>query len=964
MATHHQPFDDRDPLDDRDDAKLKQVLRDGYANTPPSQEFQEALLRQLDDEFASTYLHSEVPQRNGVASNVEATLDADSSPRSASAMRDRNRKRFVSLKLAFTMATAASLLLITALWNTQNAYGWASMLRALESCDWVQAVASNNGLRGWVSSQRNVLAIRDGEQVAFHDGRQQMSAQYLADHDVVYEQAWRSQSARASAGEQLFALLLANEPGAATSGLDGYQVVAESWERAAGDEADASRDTVELRVTLRGSDAKRTAHKLLIVVDAETHLPQSCRLITNKDSAKSLQFSYPDEGPNSIFALGVPRETEVIASLAKIKVRSEDHARDAESIRMAARSPSNSEQRLSARRRSLAESTGPLADRTSTSPEATKDETTIQASATQQAKNELNKPATQIVELGDGKPIVADEIITPKRENPGREDLAGGEAVAAAEIEQRVAARPQLTPRELPAIEFASQLTPLADLVEQVDAKLQGNWQQQGIRVAEPASDTEFLRRVYLDLTGRIPVPFEVYEYLQADPTNRREQLVEQLLDSRDHATHLATVWRKLLLPDGVDTNIYGGTGKFDEWLADRFDKNVPYDELVRQLLLAEGRVSDSGPILFYAALKLNPEELAAKTARTFLGMRMECAQCHDDKFDDSLTQEDFWGFAAYFAQISRPKGKIEMTSSVLRVRDNSRGEVTLPDSDEVVSPQLPYQVAMLDTAKPATEQEQRLSRREQLVQWLTTKQNRRFARATVNRVWQHLFGLGLVEPADDMRADNEATHPEVLELLSHDFAASNYDLRRLLRTLVLSDAYQLSSRASADEPSQSLSFARMNIKSFSADQLYDCINVATEPDAAGADDRGDGALARFGNTARQAFIEQFQAPPGQRTDYHAGIPQALTLMHGRLIHGATDLASSGLLKSINAPFFTDEQRIETLFLSTLSRFPDDAEQETMLAHVKQASDEDQRLRAFGDILWALLNSAEFTFIH
>lgn len=961
MATHHQPFDDRDPLDDRDEAKLKQLLRDGYANTPPSQEFQETLLRQLDDEFASTYLqseatvqHSEASQRNGVASSVDFALAADSSNIPANTARSRKRKRFVSLKLALTMATAASLLLITALWNTQNAYGWASMLRALGNCDWVQAVANNNGLRGWVSSQRSVLAVRDGEQIAFHDGRQQVSARYLADHDVVYEQAWQSQSASASAGEQLFALLLANEAGVATNGLDGYQVVAESWKHVGdnqiGDnEADASRGTVELRVTLRGSDAKRTAHKLLIVVDAETHLPQSCRLLTSDDATNTLEFSYPDEGPNSIFALGVPRETEVIASLAKIKVRSEDNARDAESMRMAARSQDKAEQRSS---------TDQLAGRTNTSPEPPKDETTAQPSATQQANKEPAQPATQIVELGDGKPIVADEIITPEREDP-----AGGETVAAAEIAQRVAARPQLTPQQLPAVEFASQLTSLADLVEEVDTKLQNNWQQQGIRVAQPASDTEFLRRVYLDLTGRIPVPFEVYEYLQADPATRREQLVEQLLDSRDHATHLATVWRKLLLPDGVDTNIYGGTGKFDEWLADRFDKNVPYDELVRQLLLAEGRVSDSGPILFYAALKLNPEELAAKTARTFLGMRMECAQCHDHPFDDSISQETFWGYAAHFAQISRPKGKIEMTSSVLRVRDSSRGEVTLPDSDEVVPPQLPYQVAMLTAPKQAKEQ-QPLSRREQLVEWLTTKQNRRFARATVNRVWQHLFGLGLVEPADDMRADNEATHPEVLELLSHDFAASNYDLRRLLRTLVLSDAYQLSSRASADEPSQSLSFARMNIKSFSADQLYDCINVATEPDTAGADDRGDGALARFGNTARQAFIEQFQAPPGQRTDYHAGIPQALTLMHGRLIHGATDLASSGLLKSINAPFFTDEQRIETLFLSTLSRFPDDAEQKTMLAHVKQASDEDQRLRAFGDILWALLNSAEFTFIH
>jgi len=180
----------------------------------------------------------------------------------------------------------------------------------------------------------------------------------------------------------------------------------------------------------------------------------------------------------------------------------------------------------------------------------------------------------------------------------------------------------------------------------------------------------------------------------------------------------------------------------------------------------------------------------------------------------------------------------------------------------------------------------------------------------------------------------------------------------------VLSDAYQLSSRSQADEPSQGLSFARMNMKSFTADQLYDCISVATDFEATQNGNAADGALLRFGNQSRQAFIEQFRAPPGQRTDYHAGIPQALTLMHGYLIHGATDLSSSGLLKSLEAPFFTDQQRIETLFLATLSRYPDTAEQETMLSYVDGATTDADRGSAWGDILWALLNSAEFTFIH
>ena len=275
----------------------------------------------------------------------------------------------------------------------------------------------------------------------------------------------------------------------------------------------------------------------------------------------------------------------------------------------------------------------------------------------------------------------------------------------------------------------------------------------------------------------------------------------------------------------------------------------------------------------------------------------------------------------------------------------------------------MPYRLASTTTDRFAAAKGTP-SRREQLVAWLTDKQNGRFANAAVNRVWQHLFGIGLVEPADDMRADNLPTSPEVLETLAIDFASSGYDLRRLIRTVVLSRAYQLSSRSSTDEPSQALVFARMNVKSFSADQLYDCINVATTPDTAGRDSNMEGALARFGNNARQAFIEQFQAPPGQRTDYHAGIPQALTLMHGGLIHGATNLTSSGLLKSLSAPFFTDEARIETLFLATLSRFPESAEMETMLSHLQDATGEEERSQALSNILWALLNSAEFTFIH
>ncbi|HEX3601516.1 MAG TPA: DUF1549 domain-containing protein, partial [Lacipirellulaceae bacterium] len=338
---------------------------------------------------------------------------------------------------------------------------------------------------------------------------------------------------------------------------------------------------------------------------------------------------------------------------------------------------------------------------------------------------------------------------------------------------------------------------PLAEseLSQRIDDELSKIWQANGIQPVETATDAEFVRRLYLDLTGRIPNVSEIEEFLEDPAANRRERLVDRLLVHRDHATHLAGVWRGILLPEGVDLSRLGGTTKFDQWLADRFAANMPYDQIVRELVLAQGRVSESGPLLFYAALKLNPEELAARTSRAFLGVRMDCAQCHDHPFDQQISQHDFWGLAAFFARISRPQGKMEATSPVLQVRDNDRGEVTIPQSEEVVPPRLPH------AATDAQDTLDGPARRQQLAEWLTSPHNGQFARAIVNRVWANLFGRGLVEPVDDMRAANQPIAPEVLDTLSRDFVASGFDLRRLHRAIVLTKTYQLSSQSKDSDP-------------------------------------------------------------------------------------------------------------------------------------------------------------------
>ncbi|MBI1310881.1 DUF1549 domain-containing protein [bacterium] len=494
-----------------------------------------------------------------------------------------------------------------------------------------------------------------------------------------------------------------------------------------------------------------------------------------------------------------------------------------------------------------------------------------------------------------------------------------------------------------------------SEIVQRVDAVLTDLWKKNKVTPAEPADEEELLRRVYLDLAGRTPGVSEIREFLADRSPQKYEALVDRLLRSPDHASHLATVWRSFLIPEGVDLTAFGGVQEFDRWLSERFASDDSYDEVVRSLLLAEGRLSRSGPLLFYSALKLNPDQIAARTSRVFLGMRLECAQCHDHPFEP-WAQEEFWGFAAFFAQISRPRGDLENVSTVMRVRDVDRGDVMLPDTSTVVTP------AFLNGAAIPEASRER-ARRQQLAEWLTSRENPYFARAAANRVWGQMFGKGIVDPIDDFGTQHTPVSAELLDLLAGHFVGTDFSLRELFRTVALSSAYRLSSGAESDDPKRLELFAQMNVKTLTAEQVYDCITVATLLDSQGPMPDGF-TLQRIANASRDEFIQQFKTPAGRSTEYLGGIPQALTLMNGNLISGATGLSTSGLLSSLEAPFFTNEQRIEVLYLATLSRRPHPTEWELLKGYIADDAQGDELREGLADILWALLNSAEFTLNH
>ena len=498
-----------------------------------------------------------------------------------------------------------------------------------------------------------------------------------------------------------------------------------------------------------------------------------------------------------------------------------------------------------------------------------------------------------------------------------------------------------------------------AEMAARIDTHLATVWASAGVTPAPAASDAEFLRRAWLDLCGIVPPILHgdgitgIRNFLGDTEPNKRQRLIRALLAKPRHAAHFATVWKNVMIPADTNVQRFGGDNGFQGWLRGQFADNVPYNKMVNDLLLATGNANQVSPALFYSALQLKPEELAASTSKIFLGTQIQCAQCHDHPFDH-WTRNDFWGYAAFFARLARPQNAQQVTT---QVTDTNTGELKFPETEDTVTPKFLG-------GKPSPDGDDG-NRRQRLAQWLTSGSNPYFAQATVNRVWKQLFGRGIVNPADDLGKHNPPSHPELLNDLAQYFAETGFDLQRLIRTMAITQAYQLSSSSSPGDDQRPEIFARMAIKSLTAEQLYDCLLEAMRKREGNQLTNQRGGFAVNGGQLRQTFLLKFRAPTQGATEYEAGIPQALTLMNGSLIRDATDLQQSDILVMLDAPFFSSNAaRLETLFMSTLSRKPSETERVKFLNYVEEASKKFSRRQALSDVLWALLNSAEFVLNH
>jgi hypothetical protein len=503
---------------------------------------------------------------------------------------------------------------------------------------------------------------------------------------------------------------------------------------------------------------------------------------------------------------------------------------------------------------------------------------------------------------------------------------------------------------------------PPAAVTKQLDAVMLDHWKAAGVTPAAAADDATFVRRVYLDLTGAVPTPEQVQAFLADHSADKRARLVDQLLAGDEFAEYWGRVWAQQLTGGKrpVKQDKYDGR-VLAEYLRDALKANTSYKTVVAELITGEGVDDLSGPANFLLRYEAKPTDLAGATFKNFLGVSLQCAQCHNHPFTQ-WKQDDFWGVAAFYGRLRLVENG-DGDDYVTAIIETRRGDLKIPDPNgkpdengnmpmKVVKPRLPG--APPETPIPA-------KRRTALAAWVTSEQNPYFAPHAVNQTWARLFGAGLMAPLDAIDKGGSTKLTDALNLLAADFKDNNYDLKRLVREIVLSRAYQLGSEANLADAkaaeaaeAQARAFARFPVRPLSVDQLYQSVAKATghkgdegaEPPPAPPD--GD---------------EEPMPYPGDRPVELLGeraqtVQRALVLLNGDYVHQAAQAGAKTLLKGEDRK--PTAQDVERVFLSMLSRKPTPQEGQAMLELIRAG----EGATGLEDVIWAVINSAEFNSNH
>jgi hypothetical protein len=533
-------------------------------------------------------------------------------------------------------------------------------------------------------------------------------------------------------------------------------------------------------------------------------------------------------------------------------------------------------------------------------------------------------------------PISPDGLVTA---------AARGEAFVMARFETHTVGNQVLTlPKDL-------QYTPPPITGNYIDQLVGAKLQKLRILPSGICTDEQFLRRVTLDITGRLPTEEEYLAFTTNTDPAKRAKLVDELLKRKEFSEIWAMKWAELLMIKTTPQVSNKSAFLYSSWLTDQIARNVPLDKMVRELLSASGGTFKNPPTNYYQ-IERDTLKTAENVAQVFMGIRTQCAQCHNHPFD-RWTMDDYYSFAAFFSQIGRKQGEDYRETIVF---NSGGGEVTHPVGGRVMKPKF------LGGPEPDVAGK---DRREVMAKWLTSTDNPFFATSIANRVWAHFFGKGIVEPVDDIRVSNPPVNPELFKTLGDKLVEYNYDFKRLVRDICNSETYQRSTERNESNAGDERNFAHGNVRRIPAEQLLDCIcSVTKAPDKFQGLPLGARAVQIADGGTSNYFLTTFGRAPRDtvcacEAKTEPTLSQALHMLNGTSVHNK--IQQGGVVKELLAAGKTPPQAIESLYIRCLSRRPEPAEMERLMAVVTSAENPQAGLE---DVFWAILNSREFVFNH
>jgi hypothetical protein len=511
---------------------------------------------------------------------------------------------------------------------------------------------------------------------------------------------------------------------------------------------------------------------------------------------------------------------------------------------------------------------------------------------------------------------------------------------------------------KVPAYQF-----PVQTLVDQHTSK---KWQALGLVPSELCSDEQFIRRVSLDVTGTLPTPKQVADFVADKDAKKRDKLIDSLLETQEYAYYFSTKWADILrVKRGNQPNRAKGTFAFHEWIRQAMAKDKPFDQFAGEILAATGDESNSPPTVWYRELQ-QPQQFVDDTAQVFLGLRLACAQCHHHPYE-KWSQDDYWGLAAFFGRVGRKQvpmpSNINQQETRVAIFSRPNGTVTNLKTKQPAD----FKPLGDEPMKIASDEDPR----ERLVEWLTDAKNPFFARAVANRYWAHFFGRGIVDPLDDMRITNPPSNPELLDALAADFVKNKFSLKHLVKTIVKSRTYQLSAVPNEFNQHDKQNYARYYPKRMSAEVLFDAVcQVTDSPTAFNGLPQDRHAPKRAimlpDESFQSYFLDVFGRPQrisaseSERVS-EANLAQALHLLNSEEIQGKLSRAG-GRADQLATDKRPDAEKVEELFLWVFARKPSAEQLKAALEHIEKHAKANTKKLAYENILWALINTKEFIF--